>query len=99
MLALEVSLALIVAGGAASVLVEHLSLASAHKALPSGAHPASAGQASGGPASGGPASGGPSLGRADLGRADRARSDRDRGVRGRAGSVRLRHGSACVRLP
>jgi len=62
MLALEVSLALIVAGGAASVLVEHLSLASAHKALPSGAHPASAGQASGGPASGGPASGGPTSG-------------------------------------
>ena len=37
MLALEVSLALIVLGGTASALVVHLSRASAHKALPSGA--------------------------------------------------------------
>jgi hypothetical protein len=39
MLALEVSLAVVVLGGAASALVLHLSLASAHKALPSGALP------------------------------------------------------------
>src|SRR5208283_4529710 len=39
MLALKVPLALIVFGGIASALVLHLSLASAHKAPPSGAGP------------------------------------------------------------
>jgi hypothetical protein len=79
MLALEVSLALIVAGGAASVLVEHLSLASAHKALPSGTRPASAGPASAGRVSGGPtsagrASGGPTeLGATEIGASGTAR--------------------------
>jgi hypothetical protein len=69
MLALEVSLALIVAGGAASVLVEHLSLASAHKALPSGARPASAEPASAGRASGGPTE----LGATEIGASGAAR--------------------------
>jgi Right handed beta helix region len=81
MLALEVSLALIVAGGAASVLVEHLSLASAHKALPSGTRPASAGPASARPTSAGRASGGPTeLGATEIGATEIGASGTARGA-------------------
>jgi Right handed beta helix region len=60
MLALEVSLALIVCGGTASALVTHLSLTSAHKALPSGAAPSGVLPSGAGPSGAGPSGAGPS---------------------------------------